>query len=277
MASPIFRACFEGDLDAVRLVLASDALQANAARSDGVRPLHVAAVRRNVELVELLLSFGGDRDAVHPPSGATAVGLCAQENCVPALEAILGPGPRPAARLDARDARGRSPLFVAAKLGNHEALALLCNRGANPETVDGAGVSALAAATERGHLECVRVLLRHGANPNGLTKGPSPLDLAIACRHVAVAVALVEAGARVDEALPAKELYPSKERKEEEEDEKKKKKKKKTKAGGKSGDRTPPQPLPTDAVDEAERVWRCAFIALQRSFDAHVRDAAQFK
>ena len=68
------------------------------------------------------------------------------------------------ADLEAKDARGYSPLMLATYAGNAEAFAYLLARGANPNTTDPAGNSVLMGATFKGHHEFVIRLIAAGAS-----------------------------------------------------------------------------------------------------------------
>src|SRR3954466_14328942 len=84
----------------------------------------------------------------------------AKANDLAALTRLLDAG----AELDLRDARGYSPLMLAAYSGSAEAVVLLLERGADPNTSDAAGNSVLMGAAFKGQLELVELLLNAGAN-----------------------------------------------------------------------------------------------------------------
>ncbi len=84
----------------------------------------------------------------------------AKQNDVAELERLLSVG----AAIDERDARGYSPLMLAAYAGNTEAFDYLLARGADPNTADLAGNSALMGAAFKGHRSMVEKLLAAGAD-----------------------------------------------------------------------------------------------------------------
>lgn len=68
------------------------------------------------------------------------------------------------ADIDLVDARGYSPLMLAAYTGNQEAFDLLLARGADPDSRDNAGNSVLMGAAFKGHAYMVNKLIAYGAN-----------------------------------------------------------------------------------------------------------------
>jgi uncharacterized delta-60 repeat protein len=75
--------------------------------------------------------------------------------------------------------------------------------GADPNCVGGDGLTPLIHACKEGNIELVRLLLKSGADVSvrsTSSTGSSPLLFAIGLRHLAIAEALVEAGADVNQA-----------------------------------------------------------------------------
>lgn len=66
---------------------------------------------------------------------------------------------------DARDAKGRTPLVVAAEWDRFEAAEALIDRRARLDAQDDEGTTALMRAAEAGNARLVLLLLDHGADP----------------------------------------------------------------------------------------------------------------
>lgn len=96
-------------------------------------------------------------------------------------------------------ATGETPLHLAARQGAIDAADFLLSRGVALEGLDRRGATALCCASEAGQLDMVRFLLHCGASPNGAAKPEALLPLTMAMRdeRIAVAAALIEAGADV--------------------------------------------------------------------------------
>ena len=184
---------------------------AQPANRYGVRPLALAAVNGNAEILKLLLDAGADPNAGLSPD-ETAVMAAARTGKVDALTLLLDHG----GRIDARDARGQTALMWAAARNNGPAVRLLVEAGAdvkvrtnNPPTRGGrygdtsvfnspapTGFTALLFAVRAGSIEGTKALLDAGANVNEtLSDGESALVVATANAHWELADVLLDRGA----------------------------------------------------------------------------------
>lgn len=84
----------------------------------------------------------------------------AKADDVATIERLLAAG----AALDARDARGYSPLMLAAYSGSAAAFDRLLAAGADPNSADDGGNSVLMGACFKGHLSIIGRLLDAGAD-----------------------------------------------------------------------------------------------------------------
>jgi hypothetical protein len=160
----------------------------------GDAPLHLAAQRWDVSMVELLVRHGAD---IHRrrPDGRTAHTLAelhgnreiaawllahgAQDE-LSSLERFIsacacGDGVRAAALLHAQPSLGGQlraehhlMMQVPAERGDAKVLETMLTCGFNPDQQDNDGVTSLHRAAMAGHAEAVRVLLAHGASVNAL-------------------------------------------------------------------------------------------------------------
>jgi len=62
--------------------------------------------------------------------------------------------------LNARDAQGRTALILAIQYGHVDAVKMLLDHGANPNTPDSHGVTPLAAAHTKGNYQIITALKR---------------------------------------------------------------------------------------------------------------------
>ena len=183
----LYRAIHTGDLDQIKrhLYWGTDI---NQPGPDGDYPLHVAAARGHVVIVEELLSHGASpeirNDAQHTP-----------------LELALLAGKTEVARLllkmgEQADPQPLLALLVDAAVSDRDALTFVVAQGADVNTTDGAGDRPLHRAVAQGQLLLVKRLIALGAEVN-LTnaQGLTPLALAQARGQGDIAALLISFGA----------------------------------------------------------------------------------
>ena len=204
----------------------------------GEAPLHIAARRWNVALVELLVAHGADitmrrADGRTPHTLAAlhgnqdiaswllAHGAIDELSPLEQFIAICARGDRP----QAESMLERAPQFRAdlqhehhlmlqrpAQSGNAKVLETMLACGFDPAAADKDKVTALHRAAMGGHVDAVRVLLSYGAPVNALDGmfSATPLVWAVEGRnsshhagdHVGVARLLIEAGSSTEWAPP---------------------------------------------------------------------------
>jgi ankyrin repeat protein len=107
------------------------------------------------------------------------------------MEALIAGG----AAIDPRDAAGETPLYLAVRKNNKDAIEFLLSKGADPNARDTDGVSPLAAAVKIGSGDLARTLLAAGADPNARdARGRTPLIEAIDSKNSDLAQFLVASG-----------------------------------------------------------------------------------
>src|SRR5262249_40311866 len=121
-------------------------------------PLHWAI--HDEAKVRLLLSKGASLNA-RQAQGRTPLYLAAMlGNSDPTMRLLLARGADP----NLASVNGQTPLMMAAGRGNVEALRLLVERGADVNSKDGAGETALMAACANGNARAVQLLIERGAD-----------------------------------------------------------------------------------------------------------------
>ncbi|MBN8728765.1 MAG: ankyrin repeat domain-containing protein [Xanthomonadales bacterium] len=161
-----------------------------AATPNGETPLGIALAREQPDFARWLdwspWRLPGRRLAGHDLVGAADCGDLA------AVDRLLSLG----LAIDSRDAHGATALIRAAGNGHAALLVHLLERGADPACVARGGMHALGAAVGARRHPAVRTLLSHGVAPDlPLAGGATTLALAAALGEVAIAQALLEAGA----------------------------------------------------------------------------------
>lgn len=180
-------------------------------------PMHAAARRGHVKVLNVLIEAGADKDVVDTPSAPPgAPGLLTQRQATPmhtaamygqvkVVQALIEAG----ANKDAREPPDmKTPMHVAAHYGHEKVVKALCDAGADKEarTAKTVFVPAQTAMHEAvRHPKVLKVLLQAGASDEALTtKGKSPLDLARSLRCKASVTLLEKAEKQRKEDSPAK-------------------------------------------------------------------------
>jgi ankyrin repeat protein len=138
--SPVAAAAYAGNAAVVETLLAHGADE-GAPDDTGKPPIVYAAARARLDIVKRLLSRNVDINARYPNDLTLLMWAAGPDEKVPETEAVevvrylLDSG----ARVDDRDARGRTALMIAAEGGRAEIAGLLLARGANPSLTDKAG------------------------------------------------------------------------------------------------------------------------------------------
>ena len=113
--------------------------------------LHEAAEKGDVQEVKRILEMGENVDARTTRDRTTADET--KPAFLSALESTL-------------DSSGSTPLHVAASNGHAEVVALLLEKGADPNAQNRLEVTPLHMAAKNGHLPVVEMLVAHGADVN---------------------------------------------------------------------------------------------------------------
>lgn len=152
----------EGRLDMAALLMEKGGVPLESRDSEGRTALHVAAWQGNAGAMSLLLGRGADANA-RDGEGR------------PPLHSIGWRGHVEAGRmlLEARGVvldlacrqQGATALSIAAQEGHTEVVAMLLQKGADPDHVDSYGRSPVKVAGKRGHFDIVRLLESYGAKP----------------------------------------------------------------------------------------------------------------
>ena len=191
--TPLHAAVVKRDVDIVVLLLEHGADMAawNQANSS---PLDEAARRGRVDMIRLLLHHHAD---VHSQDdlGRTPLFVVSQEGELEAARALLQHG----AAVDPRDKNGWTPLILASECGHLDVLDLLLQNGAAVDSRNKYGSTSLMYASCHGHPDLVCLLLQKGANVNSCqNNGQTPLMLASEEGHLDVVHLLLQNGANVD-------------------------------------------------------------------------------
>jgi ankyrin repeat protein len=153
-------AASNGDVEAVRALLAQGADPNEPETEDFDPPLLEAAFDDHVDVARLLLDAGADMYAT-TGGGQTPLAMALQQGSVNVFRLLLERG----CELSQGDDLAWL-LTCAAGAGNLEMVRWLLDRGVPVDITDHSGCSALTRAAHAGHMEVMEELLKRGADPN---------------------------------------------------------------------------------------------------------------
>jgi ankyrin repeat protein len=192
-------------------------LLSNGANAQGVQPwkpspLEVAIhlEKNNEKMIELLLSFGADANAIvrlkkiNSVSHRSLLGVAAHKGQTNICSQLLANGAEPSGRCNKKI----STALMTASMKNDVALIdRLLKAGANLNDVDLSGDTALHFSTYHGKFDATKLLIEAGANPNAINNnGQTPLHQCGRATEInahRICVYLLENGAKIDVAAPS--------------------------------------------------------------------------
>lgn len=213
-STALMHAAYLDDLELVQALLQAGA-DPDIRNNYGAFALSEAAQNGNAEIVELLLEHGADPDLANL-EGETALMVAARSGSLAAAELLLEAGADP----DAREGWGGQTAIMWASAQSQPAMIrLLARNGADldlhgtarlwdrrimneprPKDMNKGGFSAALYAARQGCTVCITELARAGADLNATDPDRvSPLNLALINMHFETAIALIEAGADINQ------------------------------------------------------------------------------
>ncbi|TKC42656.1 hypothetical protein EI555_016587, partial [Monodon monoceros] len=157
----------------------------------GRTPLHLAANKGHLSVVQILLKAGCDLD-VQDDGDQTALHRATVVGNTEVIAALIQEG----CALDRQDKDGNTALHEASWHGFSQSAKLLVKAGANVLAKNKAGNTALHLACQNSHAQSTRVLLLGGSRADLKNNaGDTALHIAAALNHKKVVKILLEAGA----------------------------------------------------------------------------------
>ena len=162
IGSPLHWAAGRGHLDVVEALLAAGADPNQVSHSpDLLTPLHMAAGAGRAEVIELLITNGAEVDASQGSSG-TPLYHAAMADRLAAAEVLIDAG---ADVNDASESRAQVPLHAAVQSEGTQVMELLIANGAEIDPVSLPGFTPLRFAIYLTQKPAIPVLLEAGADP----------------------------------------------------------------------------------------------------------------
>jgi ankyrin repeat protein len=183
-------AVFKRQKEAVVLLLCDT--NVNAARSDGITALHIAAQKGYADLTGILLEAGAQVNATKY-EGSTPLHAAAQKGYEDVVKVLLAAG----AHVMCKRRNHATPLHLAAQNGHAQVVGILLKAGAEINARAAKGMTPLFVAAHCGFAEVVRVLLDNGADATLAAEGGmTPLSIAQQKSHQSIVTLLIVANAR---------------------------------------------------------------------------------
>jgi len=159
-STPLHLASVTGSLDIVNLLIEYGA-DPNALDATQSSPLHLALVNENLDVVRLLIEHGAD---VNVPNDKkrTPLHLAAVSGSSDVIELLLQKN----AAVNTRDDRTSTPLHLASVTGNSHIVKLLIGHEADLNALDATQSAPLHLALVNENFDIVRLLIEHGADVN---------------------------------------------------------------------------------------------------------------
>ncbi|XP_072301374.1 uncharacterized protein ankrd50l [Eucyclogobius newberryi] len=151
----------EGRLEMATLLLEKGGVPLESKDAEGRTALHVACWQGSAEMVNLLLKHSANpnaQDAEGRPSLHSAAWTGHSQVGRTLLET-------PGTDIDLCCNQGATALSIAAQVGHVNIVAMLLDKGANPEHVDKYNRTPVKVAAKHGHANVIRLLERYGAKP----------------------------------------------------------------------------------------------------------------
>ncbi|CAN6327084.1 unnamed protein product [Urochloa humidicola] len=178
----------EGRTDVCQFLIEELGLPVDPKDDDYETPLIHAARQGHVHTAKYLLDHGAD-PSVASSLGATALHHAAGIGNTDLMNLLISKGVDIESESDAG-----TPLVWAAGHGQLDAVKLLLQHNAKPNTENADGITALLSATAAGSLPCVEVLIEAGANPNIKAGGATPFHIAADSGNIELIKCLLKAG-----------------------------------------------------------------------------------
>ncbi|XP_047457909.1 ankyrin repeat domain-containing protein 50 isoform X2 [Mugil cephalus] len=173
--SALGAALLEGHADVAELLMKRGA-DTDVRDAEGRPLLYLLVLEGRLDMATLLTEKGGVPLESRDSEGRTALHVASWQGCVEIVNLLLKHGANP----NAQDTEGRPPLHSVAWTGHAKVgHRLLEASGVNINLACHQGATALSIAAQEGHSNIVAMLLERGANPNHMDKyGRSPVKVA---------------------------------------------------------------------------------------------------
>jgi ankyrin repeat protein len=207
-----------GTAGVVGALVEVDGINLNCLSSNGMTPLHLAALRGRADIITRLLAASADPN-MRDNRRLTPLGYAARENNSKCVRALLDGGAScdvdgelygplylavhnkqgaSQRELLARGASLSKALLTAVRYSDTAVIRFMLRKGADVEAHDSTLSTPLFLAANIGSLKHVKLLMEHGAEHRATVDNRLPLHVAAACGHVDVVAYFLQQGVDVN-------------------------------------------------------------------------------
>uniref|UniRef100_A0A8C7IIR9 CASK interacting protein 1 n=1 Tax=Oncorhynchus kisutch TaxID=8019 RepID=A0A8C7IIR9_ONCKI len=191
--SPLHHAALSGNKELISLLLEAQAT-VDIKDQNGMRPLHYAAWQGKTEPMKMLLKAGSSVN-IQSDEGQIPLHLSAQHGHYDGSEMLLQHQSNPCIS----DTAGKTPLDLACEFGRVGVVQLLlssnvCAAMIEPKPSNPNGVSPLHLAAKNGHIDVIRLLIQAGIDINRQSESGTALHQAALCGKTEVVRLLLDSG-----------------------------------------------------------------------------------
>ncbi len=208
----LFEAVKKGDKKKVAALIKKGA-DVNARDANYFRPLHHAAIHKNLDITKSLVEAGANVNAIyfptssyHPKHDWTALSFAVDNGSLKIVQLLIGHG----AKVDKPSIfQNEAPIHITAKRGYSKILRLLLKHKANTKAESWFGLTTLHFACLGGVKWFVKQLIQNGSDindqpfmpeqtrPRSYVEGITPLDEAIRGGHIEIVRFLIKKRAKI--------------------------------------------------------------------------------
>lgn len=194
--TPLINAVRRKRLDSAAALLKSEQIEVDKPSKTGKTPLYVAACNNNLPMMALLTAHGAS-PACPCSDKMTPLHAAIKEKHPDAAALLIA---TQKAAVDARDAKGRTALYIASSLGDTKTMLLLFAHKASVKQPDNNGKTPLHLAASIGRTKAAKLLLENGAQANDLDHNDcSALYFAAFSGHHEIVSLLLDSDAEVNQ------------------------------------------------------------------------------
>ncbi|CAG0914966.1 unnamed protein product [Notodromas monacha] len=193
----LVKACQYGVLDRVVELVDGLGFDVNARDSEGITPLHWAAINNRKDVMNYMISRGAEIDPVGGELRSTPAHWATRQGHLTAVVILMRHGANPTLK----DGDGSTCLHLAAEFGHTAIVAYLVAKGVNVDLLDGNGMTPLMLSSRSiCSLDPTRLLMTLGANVTlqDEVEGNTPLHWALLANNPVATTLLADKGAPLD-------------------------------------------------------------------------------